>query len=127
MPELVQIPADKVLEAWPLCDAFIKKACKRSDLVPGELLAECIAGTTQLWFAWSGVLEASAITRIDKTRCILIVCGGKNMDNWLGLLDGIEQWAAKNGCKSLRIYGRKGWARKLTDYRITRFILDKEL
>lgn len=125
--DLCQIPIENVLEVWPLADEFIKAGCAHSELEPGQLLADTLSGNTQLWFAWSDHLEAAAITRVDVPRCILMVCAGKGMDNWLGLLDGIEQWAALNKCTSMRIYGRKGWARKLPDYRITRFVLDKDL
>ena len=65
----------------------------------------------QLW-AWSD--EAALITTIqnrdDERWCLLLALGGGNMHIWKMYLPWVEDWARKNGCEELRIYGRRGWA-----------------
>jgi hypothetical protein len=43
----------------------------------------------------------------------------------LGYLDELERYATAQGCNGMRIYGRKGWARKLPDYKMTHVLLEK--
>ena len=49
------------------------------------------------------------------------------MRRWLPLLEGIENYAKAEGCRNVRIFGRKGWHRVLDGYRQTYAILDKGL
>lgn len=93
-----------------------------------ELLAN---GKAQLWIAWNGEdCEAAAITQLIERKsgraCHMIACGGRDMRNWLGVLDEIEAWAKSQGCNAMRIpQARKGWARMLPDYDTTGVILSK--
>jgi hypothetical protein len=126
--ELVRIPAENVETVWPLVSDYITRACQLGEYKPEQLREWCIGETAELWVAWSGQCEAAMITTApDEETCLIAVLGGRNMDNWLGLIGEIEQWARARGAKVMRLYGRKGWARKLPDYRITRYIMDKAL
>jgi hypothetical protein len=128
---LVAIPPEHVIEVWPLVQEFIEAGCKDCESSAEDLRDEAQQGTTQLWLAWADCCEAAAITRLVFTPqgviCLLISCGGKGMDRWLGLLDEIELYAKAQGCVAMRIIGRLGWLRKLHDYDLTRIILDKRL
>jgi hypothetical protein len=64
--------------------------------------------------------------------CEIIACGGKGMrsprgQGWLHLIEKIEDYARAEGCSTVRVVGRKGWKRMLTDYRARRVILEKEI
>lgn len=125
--QLVQIPTDNVAQAWCLVDEFIAKACERGEYEKDELQRQCLLGSATLWMIWSGICEAALVTTtIQKDKTLLIAaCGGKGVDGWISLLSELEAWAKKEGKTGIRIYGRRGWARKLPDYRINRIILDK--
>jgi len=53
--------------------------------------------------------------------------GGDNMNQWFDLRDRFEDWARKEGCDQVRIFARKGWARKLPDYKIQAYVMSKQL
>ena len=84
-------------------------------------------------------IQAAAVTELHATEwrkaCVIVACGGRGprsgagagMAAWLPLLAGIETYARAAGCASVRIMGRKGWARALPTYRTTRIVLEKEL
>ena len=78
-----------------------------------------------------GTLKAAVVTEVAESiagRILCIVaCGGRDRAEWLPLLKLIEDYGGEKGCARVRIYGRKGWARVLRDYAVTRLILEKEL
>lgn len=129
--ELVQIPQTDVAEIWPLAERFISAAARYGEYSADELRTEAEGGTAQLWLAWSDHCEAAAITRIIPTPlgnvCVIVALGGTNMPRWFGLLDQLEAGAKNIGCSMMRVFGRLGWERKLTDYKLARVILDKRL
>jgi hypothetical protein len=55
------------------------------------------------------------------------VSRASDMRRWIGLLDGIEDFARAEGCEATRIIGRKGWARVLASYQTKRIVLEKDL
>ena len=118
---------------WPLAAAFLTRAAIRGgEFIDGwiDLLANQKA---QLWIAWNGEdCEAAAITQLVERKngraCQMIACGGRDMRNWLGVLDEIEAWAKTQGCRQFRIpQARKGWARILPDYDVTGFVMSKDI
>ena len=77
-----------------------------------DIYAGLISSKMQLW-TWGE--DAALVTTIqsdtDKTWCLLLVCGGKDMRDWLPYRPYVEAFARLNGATELRIYGRPGWAR----------------
>lgn len=119
---------------WPLLGRdLIKSAIDRTGLSDFEAIeSEVLSGKQLLWLACTGsAVEAAATTRLvrvsDRKICELVACGGKNRARWLPLLDGIEDYARKEGCAEMRIFGRKGWERVLSGYRAQHVILGKDL
>lgn len=134
MCELVYVPLGHVHLVWPRVADLIEAAMRRGDLgsfatVPSAVLT----GRAQLWVAAEsdGEIVAAAVTELVKTArrkyCVIVAVGGHHVARWLALLAPIEDWARTEGCAAMRIMGRKGWARVLTDYRVTRIVMDKEL
>ncbi len=121
-------------DVWPYARFFIWHAMRRgglSSFVPLE--RSVLAGTALLWVAVEDAkaLRAAAVTELQVTEwgksCTIVACGGHGMREWLPLISGLEKYARAEGCKVVRIVGRKGWARMLKDYSATRIILEKEL
>jgi hypothetical protein len=54
-------------------------------------------------------------SEIGKIR-IITVCGGSGMKRWLPLVDQIEIYAKRKGCKRVRICGREGRLRVLDGF-----------
>lgn len=129
MVELVCVPPDMNEKVWPLAKDLIRSAIERTKLSSFEDIEDAIlAGRQLLWLAWNGeAIEAAASTSIDRDVLVVVACGGSQRDNWLGLLSQIEDYAKSQGCRCVRIYGRKGWARALPAYRNRFVILERPL
>jgi hypothetical protein len=131
--ELFCIDPQRVHEVWPKVEHLVAAAVRRTGLShSADIEYDTLHGDGLLWLACRGdTIEAAAttvLTETDTTKvCVLTACGGARMRGWLPLLAKIEDYAKAEGCGCLRIYGRKGWARVLTDYRVEHVILRKEL
>jgi hypothetical protein len=131
--ELVCVDPKRVHEFWPHVNALLRAACYRTKLNAFEdIEADILAGRSLLWMAWNGrTVESAAATILINSEigkvCIITVCGGSDMKRWLPLIAQIETYAIAEGCKCVRIYGRKGWLRVLDGYYGKHIIMDKEL
>jgi hypothetical protein len=96
-----------------------------------DVEADVLVGLQLVWLAWDGKdIIAVATTQLIKPRnkvCVLTACHGYDREKWQPLLACIEKYAKDEGCRSLRIYGRKGWQRVLTTYRVEHIVLEKTL
>ena len=131
--ELVCVDPARVHEIWPHVSPLLKAACYRTRLNAfADIEADIVAGRSLLWVAWNGrAIESAASTVLINSEigrvCVITVCGGSDMKRWLPLIGQIETYAEAEGCKRVRIYGRKGWLRVLDGYEATHAIMDKEL
>lgn len=53
--------------------------------------------------------------------------GGHDMKSWFSVKGDFEEWAKKEGCKYIILWGRKGWVKHLKDFELTHYILRKAL
>lgn len=95
-------------------------------------------GLRQLWgyresSARGDVINGVAITHVYNTPRgqLCEVAAGVGTETTRGQIDAIhaaiEKWAASIGCTRMRIQGRRGWQRRLKDYRQVGVILEKQL
>jgi hypothetical protein len=131
--ELVCVDPNRVHEIWPHVSPLLRAACIRTRLNAfADIEADILAGRSLLWLAWNGrAIEAAVATILINSEigkvCIITVCGGSDMKRWLPLIGQIEGYARAEGCKRVRIYGRKGWLRVLEGFEGKYVIMDKEL
>lgn len=96
-----------------------------------ELENDVIGMRALLWLALDGILRGAGVTQIGRISghkfCTVIAWSANGTRDWIHLLGGVEKYAKAEGCKSIRIFGRRGWARVLPDYSVTHFILEKDL
>ena len=131
-PDLICVDPKRVHEFWPHARALIKTAIEKTDLSDfRDIEYDVLSGDQLLWLAWSGTIEAAATTHLIKTggKPVLVItaCSGHNRERWLPLFSKIEAYAQAEGCKCVRIYGRKGWERVLKNYRVEHVILERAL
>ena len=124
------VPPCRVPEVWRATRDSIEWALARGNVgtaietVERDLLAEL----AQLWVAPGGV----AVTQITKSRhrsyrtCTLIAFAG-NYAKCIEYLPTLEQFGRNEACSRFVILGRKGWKRRLADYREPYVVLEKEL
>jgi hypothetical protein len=74
------------------------------------------------------VAVVTAQERTEKRLvCTILACAGSGMDGWLHLLELIEDYARAEGCAAVRLFGRKGWQRKLAEYHTKLVVMEKTL
>lgn len=135
--ELVCVNPEQIAVVWPCVASLLRRAIQRTGLsVFTDIERDILAGRSLVWLALReedgrASIDAAAATRLELTEvgkvCVITACEGAHMRRWLPLLDGIENYARAEGCRAVRIFGRKGWQRVLDGYRQTHMILDKGL
>lgn len=96
-------------------------------------LIELIArGEFQLWVIGDEHIRGVVLTELffapsGKKVASIRAATGDAAEGWLHLLPELEQWAKSEGCHVVEAIARKGWARRLTDYKLTHVVLEKEL
>jgi len=130
--ELYCVDSARVRAFWPHVAPLLKRAIERTNLCRfQDIEDDVLDGDGLLWLAWSTRIEAAATTILAKTDdglvCVVTACGGENMNNWLPLLQGIEKYARNEGCRAVRIFGRRGWERTLKDYDVTNIVIEKAI
>lgn len=128
------VPAASVDSIWHLVAPLLGPACDYADddITVDELRASLLAGDRMLWIALRGrdLLMALVVEVYDTPRrriCLILSAGGHPSVPWPWIAAQIETFAAERGCKRVRIVGRKGWMKKLPDYRATCVVLSKDL
>jgi hypothetical protein len=131
--QLVCFDPEHVWSIWPVAAPLLRRAAVETGLSAFATIERNILdGTSLLWVAWnSSVIEAAAATSLQQTDagkiCVITACAGRGMKRWLPLIGGIEAYAQAEGCRCVRIFGRRGWARALKGYEQTYAIIDKRL
>lgn len=93
---------------------------------------DVLAGLQLLWVGWNGAkFVAAATTSIchapARKFCMITAGFSESEKLWDRFIPMVETYARSEGCMSLRIEGRKGWARVLKGFRQPWVVLDKEL
>jgi hypothetical protein len=133
MADLVPVDPSLMASVWPHTRVMVLRAMSGADEGSFERTErELFAGLQQLWLVWNGTaIEAIAVTQLTKINekkiCVIVACSGEGVNEWVPLIAGLEKFAKIEGCKAMRIYGRKGWERLLRDYKAKYVVMDKEL
>jgi len=133
MMRLICIDPAQVHQFWPYAAPFIKAAMARGRLGDFDGIAGSVqANRALLWIVWDGMrIKAAVVTELTSANrekfCTIVACGGEDSGEWLPLISGLEKYAKAEGCKAMRIWGRKGWQRVLPDYKAASVLLEKEI
>lgn len=126
--DLICVDPKEVDQVWPYAGGMIRAAIERTNLSDfADIEKDVMSGDQLLWLAVSDRIEAAATTQLSRNVCILTACGGHNRERWLPLFARIEKYAKDEGCRAMRIFGRRGWERVLSDYKVEHVILEKAL
>jgi hypothetical protein len=130
-PSLFLVPQADADEVWILAEPYIKAGCEQGEAVPEELLRAVLDGDAHLWIAFSDHCEAAAVTKIMRAPhglvCLLDAFGAESLERVRHLTPKVGEWAKKQGCVALRIYGRLGWQRVMKDFTPRWVAMDKKL
>jgi len=134
--QLVCVPPDRVADVWPhICGLIYAAAVKCGDLSSYQPVeSSVLAGHALLWLVTDDgglKIHAAVVTKLQRSDrrkvCVIAACGGSDMRRWLDLIGPIEEFARAEGCSTMRIVGRQGWARVLPAYRLKNVVLEKEI
>ncbi len=124
----VCVDPKQIEDFWPHFKDRVKKAITKVGLNEfGPIEKDILAGHALLWLAYDGlIVHAAAVTELDGKFCTIVACGGENLPQFLPLIDDLEAFAKNEGCKGIRIYGRKGWMRVLKNYKTKAVVLERQ-
>jgi GNAT superfamily N-acetyltransferase len=127
---LIAVPPDRAGEFLPIAAGYIISAVERVGISDaGAVLAAVSAGRALLWLAVDDDARVcgAGVTELDGDACVIVAWGSDDQERCAPLLATIEQFARDEGCKAVRIYGRAGWQRRLTEYRLKAIIMERPL
>ena len=114
---------------WPRVEHFVRAAVEATDLAAfADIAYAVLAGRSLLWLALDGrELFAVATTELQRTEhslvCVITACAGRLGGELHRLLKGIEDYARAEGCDYVRLFGRRGWVRKLKAHYVQRHVV----
>lgn len=100
---------------------------------------ELSAGRKQLWLVIDNESTdppnktmAACVSSLEKNEdgsktAWINLTGGENMKAWCDLRERFAEWAKAEGCKDIRLWARKGWAKYLLDFKLTHYLMRREL
>jgi hypothetical protein len=123
-------PPDMAGDLWPHVRPMVGAAFDRTDLGRlSDLDTDVLSGRALLWVVATDKIEGAGVTRLELTQhskvCFILAFGGKGPSQ--ELLSTIEQYAKAEGCDSVRWVGRKGWKRKLSDYKEIGVVMERKV
>lgn len=131
---LVCVDPAQVHLVWPAVKEGVRNALERG--CGGqfeETERSVLSGLGLLWLAVQDKsdIRGTLVTELVKTdsglQCLIVALHGENMREWFGFISEIEKFAREEGCSSIRVIGRRGWARVLRDYEQIGIVIEKDL
>lgn len=114
---------------------IIERATRQTGQDVWGVYGRLLSGKAQLVVATSrGGIAAAMVTELQVIEgeqvCNIWIVAGRDMEQWIDDLDGLEDWARSKGCVAIQsTNARLGWARKLKPrgYNVSRVTVRKEL
>lgn len=133
--QLYLIPIDQINSYWKDIKQPIENACEYNGnkYNSNDCLVELLSGEKQLWLVLDTQIKAVVITCIMKFPqckcCMIDICTGTGINEWVHLLKIIEEWAVLKNCREMFFIARLGMEKKLKEfgYRKTHSLLEKSL
>ena len=135
MRECLYIPVEFLDALWPEVRGYVEQALRHSagEYHVDDIRDEAEAARVQLW----AVLEDAEIVAAGATKILnyprrrILECfllAGEGFERWGECFTReLEGFAVHQGCHIARVTGRRGWSRRLTDYRPGCQTIDKVL
>ncbi len=124
------VPPNRVPEVWKAVHGAIAHALRRGNVGTQieQVEADLFRELAQLWVAPAGAAVTQIIKSVHGTyrTCTLIAFAG-DYAKCIEYLPTLEEFGRNEGCSRFVILGRKGWKRRLADYREPYVVLEKEL
>ena len=134
-PRLTAINPVHLPELWPEIADLVAGVVERSRgrYSNRGVAQHLMSGDWHLWVVGvDGEIRAIVATELYRDVsgikcCTIRFCTGRGSETWTHLLEQIEAWARADGCVRMDMIARKGWAKRLPDYRLSHVYLEKKL
>ena len=132
---LLSVNPEDLDAAWPEIGHLMQEVADNeySGHTIESLINEVVTGNVNLWVISRDKVVAIMATMIKETGdgllfMDIVMMHGTEMRRWFDkLLPAFETYAKSEGCNWVQCAGRKGWAKMMPDYKMTRVILRKVL
>lgn len=130
------LDGDAIAAQWAVAEPMLARALEREGwkMKPDQLHSQIAEGLMGLYlaqdFATGETLAAMAceVQEYPNARVFSIAyCGGREAWRWVHTIADFEREAARLGCHTVRIPGRKGWGRVFPGYRETFRVYEREI
>jgi hypothetical protein len=128
--ELVQVLPEDVEEIWPLAESLLAHELPSTDWTSEQLLIACLNGVATLWMVCDqdDNAQAAMVTILTpQQRCLVAICCGNNLWNYLEARHQLYDWAKEQGMKEVTFYGRDALVKLMPECKRAGVILRKEL
>jgi hypothetical protein len=128
-PELVYVDPQDVAEIWPLAESLFASELEQTDWTSEQLIFACSNAMANLWMICEGDDAIAALVTVPtpKQRCMVAVCSGNNLWEYLPVRHQLYAWAKEQGMKEVVFYGRPALAKLMPECKRGGVILRKEL
>lgn len=130
---LITFQSSQIKEIWNEVTPYIEKVLNKTNLWYSieDIYASLSKAKMQLWTSFEGTqLKSICITQIlihPKHKSLEIILHAGDNKHGHQFLKPIEEWAKSQGCDKVFLKGRKGWIKRMPDYRLESVTLEKEL
>jgi hypothetical protein len=128
--DLVQIPPEHVETLWPVAEPLLRPELPNIDMTADHLREACATGTANLWLICDEKDNAIAamVTMLSiHGRCLVSICCGTNLWDYLEARHQLYDWARGEGMKEVVFYGRDALVKLMPECKRAGVILRKEL
>lgn len=130
MADVIAIPANRSLAYWPHVRGHIMKAF---DKFPGEISEERVMnnlrdGLFTLWVAWDegpiGALITQQLEYLEFGALRIVALGGERFESWRNEMDRVlDVYCKLHGLTRIEFAGRRGWLKRVNNYKLNRVIM----
>lgn len=134
MTRVYRIHAGMIGDYWPVASRLLAPAIERSqgDHSLETTLEALKSGHSQLWIVHgeegiaSAAVTSIAVYPTGQKWLEVAFLGGRDAENWANIaMDAAMTFAKERGCKGVRIFGRRGWLRRLDGIAETVTVFEK--
>lgn len=132
--DVVFIPAARALAYWPFIREHLWKAYERfpGEITEGAVLQRLVDGRSQLVVVYRDGFIGAALTQIEQyaefDALVVAALGGDDFEAWREELDRVlEKFARFHNCTRIEFHGRRGWEKRLPNYKVYRVMMMRTL
>lgn len=123
---------EQIPRVWPHVRDYLESSLSEDSYHSlQDIYDNLLLNNFQLWTPVTVDILAAVVTFIQYSQegmvCTVLCCGGRDIETWgEQTWKEIETHARDEGCKALRVWGRKGWA-KMFGLKIINYEMKKSL